>query len=66
MISTNVIDQFENRFQNVSIINISYFLSDPFVKLSDAERKPQDILSDLSDTEIFICPTEDKFWDQES
>ena len=28
-------------------------LSDPFVKLSDVERKPLDILSDLSETEVY-------------
>ena len=28
-------------------------LSDPFVKLSDVERKPPDILSDLSETEVY-------------
>ena len=27
--------------------------SDPFVKLSDVERKPPDILSDLSKTEVY-------------
>ena len=27
-------------------------LSDPFVKLSDVEGKPLDILSDLSETEV--------------
>jgi hypothetical protein len=27
-------------------------LSDPFVKLSDVERKPPDILSDLSEAEV--------------
>ena len=30
--------------------------SDPFMKLSDVERKPLDILSDLSETEISCLP----------
>jgi hypothetical protein len=28
-------------------------MSDPFVKLSDVERKPPDILSDQSETEVY-------------
>jgi hypothetical protein len=27
--------------------------ADPFMKLSDVERKPPDILSDLSETEVY-------------
>ena len=29
-------------------------LSDPFVNLSDVERKPLDILSDLSEAEVYL------------
>ena len=32
---------------------IFYSLSNPFVKLSDVERKPLDILSDQSETEVY-------------
>ena len=29
-------------------------MSDPFVNLSDVERKPLDILSDLSEAEVYL------------
>ena len=40
-------------YLNLSTIGRSRTLSDPFVKLSDVERKPPDILSDVSETEVY-------------
>jgi hypothetical protein len=47
-LNTSLVYDYDWRFYGPS-----QTLSDPFVKLSDVQRKPSDILSDLSDTEVY-------------
>ena len=42
-----------NKMANKQALKYRLVTSDPFVKLSDVERKPPDILSDLSETEVY-------------